>query len=1156
MASANMKQRSVCVLKTPRMACGVLFFAIFVAPAMSRSLADESAERYRDIVLQDEPVAYWRFEEVGADMVANAVAWGDADAVVFDGHVEGPLQFDVPGPRPPELPLFETTNCAVEFSSGSTAWLRIADPGEASPLDFDQGDAITIEAWVSLEDARRSGYYYILGKGRTGRGGKQSENHNYALRLQGKGTQAVLSFLFRSAGDEGEWHRWTSSSGASVGDGWHHVAVTYEFGKPKSIRGYVDGEPVNGKWDMGGETDRPPVVDDDELWIGSSMGGNVGSTFVGRLDEVALYRTALPAERIATRYRFVTQPLPEIAWDELPESGVLVDVFERIEDKKTWNFRAPQHSDRYESPNFAFLGVPKKYSPRGVQVDRTNPFLLRASGKVVLPEGPLRLLVRCRNASRLYLDGEQIAETEFHSISGTAHGRVFPLDFSLAPNLRELHRGDTEAVIEIEGDGLPHQLTFEMIVGGQSHRPDFGETAVFFAPPGEDFRLFGSAPAGDSVNEVLLTNASWEPFQRRQRAWLTRLDTQRRAVLDADERAYWARRHDWARQAIGDRPQVPVPELPEGMPANNAIDHFLAEKLAAAGQEPLPLADDLAFLRRVALDTIGTIPTPEQIETYLAVPPGERRRRAVERFLQHDGWADHWVGYWQDVLAENPNIINPTLNNTGPFRWWIHESLLDNKPMDRFVTELVLQEGSSRFGGPAGFGVATQNDAPMAAKAHILGQAFLGVEMKCARCHDSPYHDYKQRDLFALAAMLKRGPQDVPASSSVPGGPDVLGSMLIEVTLEPGSKVPPEWPFDNLAREEHIPEHLLRDPSDSRERLAALIVSPFNERFAQVMVNRVWHRLFGVGLVEPVDDWHHPEPSHPELLDYLARQFFDSGYDLKHVARLILTSHAYGRKTIDRDHPAAGRPYLYAGPLRRRMAAEQVVDSLFVASGKPLNAGPMNVDIDGARALTASLDLGEPTRAWQFTSLSNERDRPSLALPFAEPFVAVLESFGWRSSRQDPLTVRNDETTPQQPAVLANGVVGLRTSQLSDDSAITELALTDQTLDALVDRLFLRLLTRLPSDSERAMFVELLAPGYENRVVEGAAPVQPKRRTPRNQVAWSNHLSEEANRIKTRLQQEVREGDPPTARLEEGWRTRMEDAVWVLVNSPEFIFVP
>src|SRR5205823_9163549 len=133
--------------------------------------------------------------------------------------------------------------------------------------------------------------------------------------------------------------------------------------------------------------------------------------------------------------------------------------------------------------------------------------------------------------------------------------------------------------------------------------------------------------------------------------------------------------------------------------------------------------------------------------------------------------------------------LNPTLNNTGPFRWWIYESLLDNKPLDLFVTELLRMKGSVRFGGPAGFGVASQNDAPMAAKGAIVAAAFQGVEMKCARCHDAPSHKSKQEDLFAVAAMLGTKPLTVPATSSVPLDKIHAGGRkpLIQVTLKPGS---------------------------------------------------------------------------------------------------------------------------------------------------------------------------------------------------------------------------------------------------------------------------------------------------------------------------------------------------------------------------------
>jgi hypothetical protein len=290
------------------------------------------------------------------------------------------------------------------------------------------------------------------------------------------------------------------------------------------------------------------------------------------------------------------------------------------------------------------------------------------------------------------------------------------------------------------------------------------------------------------------------------------------------------------------------------------------------------------------------------------------------------------------------------------------------------------------------------------------------------------------------------------------------------------------------------------------------------------------------------------------LLDYLARELVTSGYDIKHVARLIFSSHAYQRRPVADAASDGPSPQLFAGPVRRRMAAEQLVDSLFVVSGKPFDAGPMNIDIDGSRSFKNSLDLGVPTRSWHFASLSNERDRPSLSLPFAQPFVTLLEAYGWRSSRQDPLTRVAGEPNSLQPAILANGVLGRRTVTLSEESRFTTIALEAESVEALVDRLFLRILTRRPTPEQRALFVELLRGGFDARRT-GRSPESPPRLR-RDMVGWSNHLDPEANVIKKELEAAIQRGDPPTVRLESDWRERLEDMIWTLVNSPEFVFVP
>ena len=139
---------------------------------------------------------------------------------------------------------------------------------------------------------------YIIGKGRTGRAGEPPHNQNWGLRLREVDGTARLSFVFRderdaTSGGEEFWHRWTSTTGFLPGEGWHHVAVSYKFGDPESAHGWIDGAPITGEWDMGGATDLGPWSDDDEVWIGTAMGGSASSSFRGRLDEIAVYRAAL-----------------------------------------------------------------------------------------------------------------------------------------------------------------------------------------------------------------------------------------------------------------------------------------------------------------------------------------------------------------------------------------------------------------------------------------------------------------------------------------------------------------------------------------------------------------------------------------------------------------------------------------------------------------------------------------------------------------------------------------------------------------------------------------------------------------------------------------------------------------------------------------------
>lgn len=576
---------------------------------------------------------------------------------------------------------------------------------------------------------------------------------------------------------------------------------------------------------------------------------------------------------------------------------------------------------------------------------------------------------------------------------------------------------------------------------------------------------------------------------------------------------------------------------------------FPSESLALT-----PLTDDLTFLRRVTLDTIGLTPTEAEVTAFLGDRSSDRRMRVIDRLLADRRWADHQMGYWLDVLAENPNLINPTLNNTGPFRWWLHESLLDNKPFDLFVTELLRLEGSERFGGPAGFGVATQNDVPMAAKGIIVSSAFLGVEMKCARCHDAPTHASKQQELFQLAAMLQAKPLKVPATSSVPLDHLRLGGRepMIQVTLAPGTTIAPAWPFARFT-DPAAATALAENPTNPRDQLAALITAPQNERFAQVIVNRIWQRLFGRGIMETIGDWEKSTPTHPDLLRWLAREFVRSGYDIKSTMRLILNSHAYQRAS---DPRLTETGPLFAAPAPRRIGAEQLVDSLFAATGKPFNLEPVNLDVDSVRTIENALDLGRATRAWMLASTSNERDRPSLMLPRLQAVSEVMEVFGWRGARPDASSgIRDTGANVLQPALLSNGTMMLWLTRLSDDHGLTAFAREKLSLDQFVDRLFMRLLTRPPNAKEKTFYADALRPGFAQRVALPRVEEILVPHTHRKYVAWSNHMKSEANTLRLAEEAAARRGDPATTQLDPDWRRRFEDVLWALLNAPEWTHV-
>jgi mono/diheme cytochrome c family protein len=1164
------------------------------------------------------------------------IHWDFTDTQGFTRH--GQLTMDA-GPRPPEFPDFAADNQALRLP-GQGARLMLPDSDDKR-FDFEQGDAITIEAWVSIDEVGAHPMY-IVGKGRTNNPKFARDNQNWSLRLVTEGEVAKLSFLFASpGGGNANWHRWTSAAGFPCFGGWRHVAVCYRFGAPATIRAWIDGKPTGGRWDLGGATKEGPVVDDDAIWIGSSLGGSAGNSFIGAIDDIRIHRALLDDATVAARFRRVGPPRP--TGPTMPEITLASDHVAAIlvEDAK--------EVCRFLCDGFLLPRIPARFDSWGIRSAWKSPLRLRLAADLELPAGDHRFLIRARSLSRLWIDGQLVAQTKA-ATAGAPDGEepLRELDQPPLPGHRVQAYRHQQAFGDVTLDAGLHRVVFELTVGGKSRRIESGEICVARLD-GDRYTILGSG--------LSLADAAVDPALAAIEASLIRFDDRTRRAAAQSQDAFWDKRH----QAAADWAKANPAPVPPG--AGNPIDAFIAAKIANARAEsanagptavhfhgkvlPIlreacfrchgekdkgdlkldsreaalkafvpgkpreselihriltddedermppkgegltaaeiatleawiadgaawpappvteaevafaPLTSNSAFLRRVYLDTIGIPPSAEEAAAFLAKPD---REALIDRLLADDRSSDHWMGYWQDLLAENPTLINKSLNSTGPFRWFLLDALRDHKPLDRMVTELLMMRGNAAYGGSAGFAQAGGNDAPFAAKGHIVASGFLGIELQCARCHDSPYHMTTQQDLYALAAMFDRKPMKVPTTSRVPAGffaKNKGREALIKVSLDLDKAVKPIWPFAPVTGAIDSPEiaALMQKPSDTRERLVTLITAPSNTRFARVIVNRIWKRLIGTGFVEPVHDWEGKSASHPNLLDWLAHDFVGHGYDLQRLTRHVLTSQSYQRQAVGHNQEAAPQQRFFNAPEPRRLSAEQVVDSLHACTGSAMDVEPLTFVHDGRRALSSRQSLGKPTRAWMFASLNNERDRPSLSLPRAQAVSNVLQAFGWTGSRQKPIPQRETDPNVLQPGILANGVLGSNLTRASHGSELAQLAIDAESAESLVAALFLRVLTRAPDKEEALTFTRALEEGFAERVISmelGQKPEEPRLRL----VHWFNHLRPESNNIQLEHDRRLRAGPPADPRLQTAWREIYEDAIWSLVNHREFVWIP
>ncbi|MBU6301906.1 MAG: DUF1553 domain-containing protein [Verrucomicrobia bacterium] len=374
-----------------------------------------------------------------------------------------------------------------------------------------------------------------------------------------------------------------------------------------------------------------------------------------------------------------------------------------------------------------------------------------------------------------------------------------------------------------------------------------------------------------------------------------------------------------------------VADLPLGAPvppmvAANFIDELIQRKLKLLGLPPSEQADDAVFLRRVTLDLAGRLPSKAETEAFLADRTPDKRARRIDSLLVSDECAEWFAGKWTAILR-NKRAKPEYAFGTYAFHDWLRRSLAENQPFDRIVSELLTASGDLGHSPATAWyrSVPDQKD-----RMQDIAQIFLGVRVQCAQCHHHPYEKWSQDDYYSFAAFFSTlGTK----AADGPGETIVFHQRKAATMANPrtGKTLSPAPLGGEVLR--ISPE---RDP---RFALADWMSDRDNPFFARMLVNRYWKHFFGRGLVEPEDDMRVTNPAtHPELLDALATYFTVSGYDLRELMRLIVSSHTYQLSAEPNAHNLTDRQN-YSRFYPRRLPAEVLLDSINLVAETEDNFG-------------------------------------------------------------------------------------------------------------------------------------------------------------------------------------------------------------------------
>jgi hypothetical protein len=471
------------------------------------------------------------------------------------------------------------------------------------------------------------------------------------------------------------------------------------------------------------------------------------------------------------------------------------------------------------------------------------------------------------------------------------------------------------------------------------------------------------------------------------------------------------------------------------------IDRHLEAKWREARVAPSRLSDDAEFLRRVTLDVIGTIPGPEEAAAFLRDANPRKRDLKVVELLGRREYAHNWAEVWEDILIGYD--AQTRRDSKGALYAWLRDHCFaPNMPFDQMAGYLIASRGINVEHGPVNFLMKHVGRGGGVVNATgKVSRVFLGTQIQCAQCHDHPFDKWTQEDFYGMVAFFAR------VQSKKVGAKDSKDNRFELVDSPKGEAGYGEGKARKTAAPVFLDGTTPAPGKERREEFARLLTRQDNLQFARAAVNRYWGHFFGRGIVHPIDDFSgRTKPSHPELLDELAREFVKQKYDIQWLIRTIVGSRAY--QLSSRVAKGAPPEQYFAYAQTRALRPEQLLSALLRA-------------ISGEEPPAPSADPKAGAKAAQ--------DKENLLSQFRRMF----------GDEESVDIAEFDGTIPQALLLMNGSAMNQRlTAKNNRLSAILQKA---ESPEQRLEQMFLTVLSRMPREREKAAYVPYLAAAGSKR---------------------------------------------------------------------------